>query len=109
MSDSAKASSDAASKAAGPTEAEPEAKVSSNPVKSTTKVPKGGNEKKSAAETAAEKIKKAMPEDDSDPRPHMNAVFIGHVDAGKSTLCGSILFHTGQVDDRTIAKFQKEA
>jgi len=50
-----------------------------------------------------------MPEDDSDPRPHLNAVFIGHVDAGKSTICGSILYHTGQVDERTISKFQKEA
>ena len=33
---------------------------------------------------------------DEDPRQHINLVFIGHVDAGKSTLCGSTLYRTGQ-------------
>ncbi|CAK0863294.1 unnamed protein product, partial [Prorocentrum cordatum] len=39
-------------------------------------------------------------------------VFIGHVDAGKSTTCGNILYLSGCVDDRTfwmIEKYQKEA
>ncbi|KAL8150687.1 hypothetical protein V2J09_020495 [Rumex salicifolius] len=40
---------------------------------------------------------------------HLNAVFIGHVDAGKSTIGGQILFLSGQVDDRTIQKYEKEA
>ena len=31
-------------------------------------------------------------------------MFIGHVDAGKSTTAGQILFLTGGVDDRTIEK-----
>ena len=31
-----------------------------------------------------------------DVRPHLNVVFIGHVDAGKSTTCGNILFSTGK-------------
>jgi len=44
-----------------------------------------------------------------DPRPHMNVVFIGHVDAGKSTTCGNILFVCGGVDDRQVEKYQKEA
>merc|ERR1712136_696975 len=44
-----------------------------------------------------------------DPRPHMNCVFIGHVDAGKSTTCGNVLFLTGCVDERAIEKYQKEA
>merc|ERR1712135_135336 len=43
-----------------------------------------------------------------DPRPHMNCVFIGHVDAGKSTTCGNVLFLTGCVDERAIEKYQKE-
>lgn len=30
-------------------------------------------------------------------------------DAGKSTLCGNILYRTGQVDKRVIEKFEKEA
>ncbi|CAK9090751.1 unnamed protein product [Durusdinium trenchii] len=44
-----------------------------------------------------------------DPRPHLNVVFIGHVDAGKSTTCGNILFLCGMVDDRTIEKYKQEA
>ena len=51
---------------------------------------------------------KAVPAE-GDPREHLNTVFIGHVDAGKSTLSGSILFHTGQVDARAIEKFEREA
>ncbi|KAF1874489.1 hypothetical protein Lal_00029916 [Lupinus albus] len=40
---------------------------------------------------------------------HVNVVFIGHVDAGKSTTGGQILFLSGQVDERTIQKYEKEA
>ena len=46
---------------------------------------------------------------DPDARPHLNLVFIGHVDAGKSTTCGNIMYLSGLVDDRTIEKYQKEA
>lgn len=44
-----------------------------------------------------------------DPRENMNVVFIGHVDAGKSTICGSIMYITGMVDKRTIEKYEREA
>ena len=44
-----------------------------------------------------------------DPRENVNVVFIGHVDAGKSTICGSIMYITGMVDKRTIEKFEREA
>lgn len=44
-----------------------------------------------------------------DPRPHLNVVFIGHVDAGKSTTCGNILVLTGEVDSRTLEKYEREA
>jgi len=44
-----------------------------------------------------------------DSREHLNLVFIGHVDAGKSTFCGQILYQTDQVDARTIEKYEKEA
>jgi peptide chain release factor subunit 3 len=53
-----------------------------------------------------EAYKKLMAED---PRDHLNVVFIGHVDAGKSTLGGQILFLTGGVDKRTIEKYEREA
>ena len=40
---------------------------------------------------------------------HVNLVFIGHVDAGKSTIGGQILFLTGSVDERLIQKYEREA
>jgi hypothetical protein len=40
-------------------------------------------------------------------REHLNIVFIGHVDAGKSTTGGQILYLTGGVDERTIQKYEK--
>lgn len=42
-------------------------------------------------------------------REHVNVVFIGHVDAGKSTLGGSLLYCTGMVDERTMDKYKREA
>ena len=36
-------------------------------------------------------------------------VFIGHVDAGKSTISGQIMLLMGCVDERTIEKYKKEA
>jgi peptide chain release factor subunit 3 len=36
-------------------------------------------------------------------------VFIGHVDAGKSTISGQIVLQMGLVDDRTIQQFKEEA
>ncbi|PNY28095.1 Eukaryotic peptide chain release factor GTP-binding subunit, partial [Tolypocladium capitatum] len=42
-------------------------------------------------------------------KEHVNIIFIGHVDAGKSTLGGSILWSTGMVDERTMEKYKREA
>lgn len=42
-------------------------------------------------------------------KEHVNILFIGHVDAGKSTIGGQILVLTGMVDDRTLSKYEKEA
>eukprot|EP00252_Welwitschia_mirabilis_P023428 TRINITY_DN660_c0_g1_i1.p1 TRINITY_DN660_c0_g1~~TRINITY_DN660_c0_g1_i1.p1 ORF type:complete len:675 (-),score=129.06 TRINITY_DN660_c0_g1_i1:417-2384(-) len=47
--------------------------------------------------------------DETYKKPHMNVVFIGHVDAGKSTIGGQILFISNMVDERTIQKYEKEA
>eukprot|EP00899_Mesostigma_viride_P021619 jgi/Mesvir1/29459/Mv23034-RA.1 len=46
---------------------------------------------------------------EDDPREHINLVFIGHVDAGKSTIGGHILLLSGMVDQRTIQKYEREA
>jgi elongation factor 1-alpha len=42
-------------------------------------------------------------------KPHLNIVFIGHVDAGKSTTVGRILLDTGTIDAHVIEKLKKEA
>lgn len=42
-------------------------------------------------------------------KPHLNIVFIGHVDAGKSTMGGNILYLCGMVDKRTLEKYEREA
>jgi len=42
-------------------------------------------------------------------KEHLNVVFIGHVDAGKSTIGGQIMKVTGMVDARTLEKFEREA
>ncbi|KAK0461886.1 eukaryotic polypeptide chain release factor 3 [Desarmillaria tabescens] len=42
-------------------------------------------------------------------KEHLNIVFIGHVDAGKSTMGGNLLFMTGMVDKRTMEKYEREA
>lgn len=42
-------------------------------------------------------------------RQPSSLVFIGHVDVGKSTICGSIMYMSGMVDERTIEKFKQEA
>jgi len=42
-------------------------------------------------------------------RQPSSMVFIGHVDVGKSTICGNLMFMSGMVDERTIEKFKQEA
>ncbi|KAG0709601.1 P-loop containing nucleoside triphosphate hydrolase protein [Suillus ampliporus] len=44
-----------------------------------------------------------------DVKEHLNIVFIGHVDAGKSTLGGNLLYLSGGVDKRTMEKYEREA
>src|SRR5271170_1124678 len=42
-------------------------------------------------------------------KPHLNIVFIGHVDHGKSTTVGRILLDTGYIRQEEIDKFRAEA
>ncbi len=42
-------------------------------------------------------------------KPHLNLVIIGHVDHGKSTLVGHLLYRTGFIDDKTIRMLEEEA
>lgn len=82
---------------------------------------KGGGAKvpKHVAAAAAAPVKQSSTEeDDADNKEkcanekrkdHLNIVFIGHVDAGKSTIGGHIMYLTGQVEKRTLEKYEREA
>jgi len=45
----------------------------------------------------------------ADGKPHLGLVIVGHVDAGKSTTTGRLLFELGGMSDRDLAKLKKEA
>jgi len=42
-------------------------------------------------------------------KPHLNLVIIGHVDHGKSTTMGHLLYLAGAIDERTIRQYEEEA
>jgi len=42
-------------------------------------------------------------------KEHLNIVIIGHVDAGKSTMGGNLLYLCGTIDKRTMEKYEREA
>ncbi|MFH1664023.1 MAG: translation elongation factor EF-1 subunit alpha [archaeon] len=42
-------------------------------------------------------------------KPHINLVFIGHVDHGKSTLVGRLMYDTGSLSEQDYRKLQQEA
>ncbi|KAJ2974262.1 hypothetical protein NQ176_g6150 [Zarea fungicola] len=76
--------------------------------------PSGPTEKKVQRDVDAVAKEQAADVDDETlkeiyGKEHVNIIFIGHVDAGKSTLGGSILYATGMVDERTMDKYKKEA
>lgn len=65
----------------------------------------------------AKVVKDITIKDEDDPdivevdetRQPCSLIFIGHVDAGKSTICGNLMSLMGIVDARTIAKYKQEA
>ncbi|KHJ40482.1 putative translation elongation factor Tu [Trichuris suis] len=59
-------------------------------------------EKKSARKGRAQAAPKIRKE-------YVNVIFIGHVDAGKSTIGGHLMYLTGQVSKRVLEKYEKEA
>ncbi|MFC1768289.1 translation elongation factor EF-1 subunit alpha [Nanoarchaeota archaeon] len=42
-------------------------------------------------------------------KPHINLVFIGHVDHGKSTTVGRLLFDSGNIDEQALKKLKDKA
>ncbi|KAI9348311.1 P-loop containing nucleoside triphosphate hydrolase protein [Zopfochytrium polystomum] len=87
----------------------------SSPKKDTKKEVKKKDEKddsKVSETVPAAEVEEDLPpvdEKNDTSKDHLNIVFIGHVDAGKSTMGGHILFLTGMVDKRTMEKYEKEA
>jgi len=45
----------------------------------------------------------------ADKKPHVNLVFIGHVDHGKSTTVGRLLFNTGAIPEAEMRKLRERA
>ena len=45
----------------------------------------------------------------SDGKPHLGIVICGHVDAGKSTTTGHLLFKLGGIKEREMEKLKEEA
>ncbi|WWD06982.1 hypothetical protein V865_005079 [Kwoniella europaea PYCC6329] len=66
---------------------------------------------KEQAAAGAEALKDLYGDDvkDTNSKSHLNIIFTGHVDAGKSTMGGQLLFLTGAVDKRTMEKYEQEA
>uniref|UniRef100_A0A8C5QK72 G1 to S phase transition 1 n=1 Tax=Leptobrachium leishanense TaxID=445787 RepID=A0A8C5QK72_9ANUR len=74
----------------------------------------GGSSEENAPEMMEEEEELATPKavvapPDAPKKEHVNVVFIGHVDAGKSTIGGQIMYLTGMVDKRTLEKYEREA
>jgi len=42
-------------------------------------------------------------------KPNMNVLFVGHVDAGKSTIVGQLMFLSGAVSEQEMTKLRQEA
>jgi peptide chain release factor subunit 3 len=88
-----------------PSEA-PSAGVSATP--SGTATPKQDAEAL-AKQQEAELDKEVLTDMFGAGKDHMSIMFMGHVDAGKSTMGGNLLYLTGSVDKRTVEKYEREA
>jgi elongation factor 1-alpha len=42
-------------------------------------------------------------------KPHLNLIFVGHVDHGKSTTVGRLLYDAGVIDEQTLRKLKEKA
>ena len=70
---------------------------------------KGGSQKKiEGTDLVEDSFEGKMITVDATHEP-VSIVFVGHVDSGKSTISGSLLYSLGQVDERAIEKYKREA
>ena len=109
-SPAANSASGASSRAESPTPGAAAKKPASKPT--------GAEKSATTADAVLAEVKKATDEETmrdlfgdkvDSLKSHLNIVFIGHVDAGKSTMGGNLLYLTGMVDKRTLEKYEREA
>lgn len=62
-----------------------------------------------SSDAAAKKKKNIVVREFKPKKEPVNIIFCGHVDAGKSTIGGQLMFLTGMVDKRTLEKYEREA
>jgi len=86
-----------------------EVKSESNDESQEEITPTADVERASPTEEVVVESKTEGTDDLLDSKDHVNVIFIGHVDAGKSTIGGHLLYLTGQVDKRTLEKYEREA
>ena len=60
-------------------------------------------------ETQTDKIVDKFSKINVEENSCLNVIFVGHVDAGKSTLCGRMLVDLGLIEDRVLEKYKKDA
>lgn len=78
----------------------------------STEKPRSGEEAPNIVQGNLRSSKKnirSQTKDVSSKKEHVNVVFVGHVDAGKSTIGGHVMLLTGMVDKRAMEKFKIEA
>lgn len=91
-----------------PTDVKPETNVDDGENKETDEA-EVVEEVEEEVKPAKKEVKKEVAVEPDDKREHINIIFIGHVDAGKSTIGGHVMYLTGQVDKRTLEKYEREA
>ncbi|CBQ69526.1 probable SUP35-eukaryotic peptide chain release factor GTP-binding subunit (eRF3) [Sporisorium reilianum SRZ2] len=107
---SSRAESPALAAAAAPKTESKVASLSSKPVATERATTNADQILAEASKVTDEETLKDLFGENSDAlKSHLNIVFIGHVDAGKSTMGGNLLFLTGMVDKRTMEKYEREA
>lgn len=82
------------------------------PKEAKKEVPKEETKKKPTGEQTNPEEEEELPSDYvavDEKRQPLSIVFIGHVDVGKSTICGRIMILAEKVDGRTIKKYEAEA
>lgn len=99
-------------------EAKPAVAAAAPAAKDSTPEPKSAPVTQTSSRAMSASPSVAEPEDIIDPsivndmfggKEHCSIIFMGHVDAGKSTMGGNILYLTGAVDKRTVEKYEREA